>query len=204
MANYAKDFTLVVTAVNGSVVKNPDQLTYPGGTSVQLTAVPNSGYTFTSWSGDASGSVNPLTIIMNSDKAITANFTINPPLGPGIVNLGTSGDFTALAMSGISTTGVTLITGDIGVSPVAATGITGFGLIMDASGQWSHTPIVVGKVYASDYAPPTPAKMTTAVNDDDCIHNSKWFNFGLLMKYMPETSVVGHCPRDYISGVPES
>ncbi len=165
VANYAKDFTLVVTAVNGSVVKNPNQLTYSSGTSVQLTAVPNSGYTFTSWSGDASGSVNPLTIVMNANKAITANFTIIPPLGPGVVNLGTSGDFTALAMSGISTTGVTSVAGDIGVSPVAATGITGFGLIMDASGQWSHTPIVSGKVYASDYAPPTPAKMTTAVND---------------------------------------
>lgn len=165
VANYASNFTLVVTANNGSVVKNPNQLTYSSGTSVQLTALPNAGYTFTSWSGDASGSINPLTIVMNANKAITANFTINPPLGPGIVNLGTSGNFTEVGMSGISTTGVTLITGDIGVSPVAATGITGFGLIMDASGQWSHTPIVVGKVYASDYAPPTPAKMTTAVND---------------------------------------
>jgi hypothetical protein len=36
---------------------------------------------------------------------------------------------------------------------------------MDASGEWSHTPIVIGRVYAADYAPPTPAKMTTAVND---------------------------------------
>jgi len=164
-ANYAKNFTLVVTAINGTVVKNPNQLTYSNGTSVQLTALPNAGYSFTSWSGDAAGVVNPLTIVMNSDKAITANFTINPPLGPGVVNLGTAGNFTGVGMSGISTTGVTSITGDIGVSPAAASAITGFGLIMDASGQWSHTPIVIGKVYAADYSAPTPAKMTTAVND---------------------------------------
>jgi hypothetical protein len=101
---------------------------------------------------------------MNSNKNITANFIVTPPVGP-TVNLRSAADFTILTKSGISTTGVTSITGNIGVSPMAATGITGFGLIMDASGQWSHTPIVIGKVYASDYAAPTPAKMTTAVND---------------------------------------
>jgi len=165
VANFVSDFKLVVTAINGTVVRNPNQATYSNGTSVQLTAIPNSGYSFASWSGDATGIINPVTIIMNSDKAVTANFALNAPLGPGIVNLGTSADFTAMGMSGISTTGITSVSGDIGVSPIAATGITGFGLIMDASGQFSHTPIVTGKVYASDYAPPTPSKMTTAVND---------------------------------------
>jgi hypothetical protein len=109
-----------------------------------------------------------LTVVMNSNKNITANFNlITPtgPLGPGAIDLGTAGDFAALTKSGISTTGVTSITGNIGVSPMSATGITGFGLIMDASGEFSHTPIVIGRVYASDYAAPTPAKMTTAVSD---------------------------------------
>ena len=158
-------FTLNVTAVNGTVVKNPDQPTYNSGVSVQLTATANSGYTFTSWSGDATGSVNPLTVVMNSNKNITANFTLNASVGPGVVDLGAAGNFEALTMSGISTTGVTSITGDIGVSPMAATGITGFGLIMDTNGQSSHTPIVTGSVYASDYAPPTPANLTVAVAD---------------------------------------
>ncbi|MHB1178842.1 MAG: ice-binding family protein, partial [Daejeonella sp.] len=158
-------FTLTVNATNGSVSKNPDQPTYNSGTTVQLTATPNAGYTFTSWSGDATGSANPLTVTMNANKNITANFTLTPPVGPGIVNLRTAGDFTILTKSGISTTGVTSIVGDIGVSPAAATSITGFGLIMDANGQSSTTPIVSGKVYAADYAAPTPAKMTTAVSD---------------------------------------
>jgi len=80
-------------------------------------------------------------------------------------NLRTAGNFTILSETGISTTGVTSITGNIGVSPIAATAITGFGLIMDASGQFSHTPIVTGKVYAANYTAPTPSNMTTAVND---------------------------------------
>lgn len=81
------------------------------------------------------------------------------------VNLGTAGGFAVLAKTGISTGPASDITGDIGVSPVAATYITGFGLSADASNEFSTTPQVTGKVYAADYAPPTPAKMTTAVSD---------------------------------------
>lgn len=158
-------YTLTVNAVNGSVSKNPDQPTYNSGTSVVLTATPNDGFTFSSWSGDATGSANPLTVIMNSNKIITANFVPNAGVGPTAINLGTAGDFAILTKSGISTTGVTAITGDIGVSPIAATGMTGFGLVMHSSGQYSTTPIVSGRAYASDYAAPTPSKMTTAVSD---------------------------------------
>jgi hypothetical protein len=81
------------------------------------------------------------------------------------IDLKSAANFTILSESGISTTGTTSIIGDIGVSPIASTAITGFGLIQDASNQFSHTPIVTGKVYASNYAPPTPSKMTTAVSD---------------------------------------
>ena len=158
-------FTLTVNAVNGSVAKVANQPTYTSGSTVVLTATPAAGYTFSSWSGDATGSVNPLTVTMNANKNITANFTPLAPVGPTAVNLGTAGDFAILTKSGISTTGVTSITGDIGVSPAAATALTGFGLIMDTNGQSSHTPIVTGKAYASDYAAPTPAKMTQAVSD---------------------------------------
>lgn len=161
----ANTYTLTVNAVNGSVAKVADQPTYTNGSTVVLTATAAAGYSFTSWSGDATGSANPLTLTMNANKNITANFTPLVAIGPGPINLGTAGDFEILTKSGISTTGVTSITGDIGVSPAAATALTGFGLIMDTNGQSSHTPIVTGKVYASDYAAPTPAKMTTAVSD---------------------------------------
>jgi hypothetical protein len=81
------------------------------------------------------------------------------------VNLGTAGNFAILTKTGISTTGTTSIIGNIGVSPSAATYITGFGLIIDHSGQFSTSSLVNGNVYASDYAVPTPATMSTAVSD---------------------------------------
>ncbi|MDB5031545.1 ice-binding family protein [Mucilaginibacter sp.] len=157
--------TTALPAAGGSVTKTPNQPTYNYGTTAQLTATPNAGYIFSSWSGDASGSVNPLTVTMTSNKNITANFTATVALGPVLPGLGAAGNFTILTESGISTTGVTSITGDIGVSPITSTAITGFGLIMDTNGQSSHTPIVSGKVYAADYAVPTPDNMTTAVSN---------------------------------------
>lgn len=81
------------------------------------------------------------------------------------VNLGTSGSFAILSKSGISTVPTSAITGDIGVSPAAATSITAFDLKADASNVFSISPQVTGKVYASDYKPPTPANLTIAVSD---------------------------------------
>src|SRR5665648_113647 len=85
------------------------------------------------------------------------------PVAP--VDLGSAGSFVILTKSGISTTGTTSITGDIGVSPYAATSITGFDLTMDGSGTFSTSALVIGKVYAADYAPPTPTNLGIAVLD---------------------------------------
>ncbi|KPA16937.1 ice antifreeze protein [Candidatus Magnetomorum sp. HK-1] len=82
-----------------------------------------------------------------------------------IVNLGTAENFVLLAQSGITTSGTTHITGNIGVSPIDSTSITGFGLIMDSSGTFATSSLVTGKIYSADYTPPTPANMTTAISD---------------------------------------
>lgn len=84
---------------------------------------------------------------------------------PSPVNLGTAGNYVVLAKSGVSATGTTSIVGDIGVSPIDQTGITGFSLILDSSGQFATSSLVNGKIYASDYASPTPTKLTTAISD---------------------------------------
>ncbi len=47
---------------------------YAKGTSVVLTPVAEAGYEFTGWSGDASGSANPLTVVLDSSKTIKAGF----------------------------------------------------------------------------------------------------------------------------------
>ena len=60
---------------------------------------------------------------------------------------------------------MTSIVGDIGVSPIAATAITGFDLILSPSDRYSTSSLIEGRVFASDYASPTPARMTAAVGD---------------------------------------
>ncbi len=88
-----------------------------------------------------------------------------PASGPASVNLGTAGNYVLLSKAGISTTGATNVTGDIAVSPIAATAVTGFGLVQDSSRTFSRSSLVTGQVYASNYAVPTPSKLTVAVKD---------------------------------------
>jgi len=51
--------------------------TYPYGTNVTLSAVSDATYQFAGWSGDASGTLNPLTLQMTANRNVQANFTIN-------------------------------------------------------------------------------------------------------------------------------
>ena len=81
------------------------------------------------------------------------------------VNLGVAGNFVALAKTGISTVPSSILTGDIGVSPIDHTAITGFSSTADSSNTFATSTQVVGKIYAADYATPTPAYMTSAVGD---------------------------------------
>jgi len=81
------------------------------------------------------------------------------------VNLGTAGNFVILAKSGISTVPTSAITGDIGVSPIDATAITGFALTLTAASPFATSAMITGKVYAPGYAAPTPANLTGAIGD---------------------------------------
>jgi len=88
------------------------------------------------------------------------------------VDLKSAINYVILAKTGISTTGTTSIVGDIGVSPIFATAMTGFGLIADASNQFSTSSLLTGKAYAADYAVPTPATMSTAISDMETAYAS--------------------------------
>ncbi len=83
--------------------------------------------------------------------------------GPAPVVLGAAGNYVVLAKSAISTVPASLITGNLGLSPAAASFITGFTLIADATNVFSTSAQVTGQVFAADYAAPTPANLTTAV-----------------------------------------
>ncbi len=58
----------------GSVTVDPEVDFYVPGSSVELSAVSDPGWHFVEWIGDASGSINPLSVTMDADKSITAVF----------------------------------------------------------------------------------------------------------------------------------
>ncbi len=69
-------FTLTTSATGaGSITLDPEGGTYNEGTVVTLTAEPQAGYEFSGWDGHLSGNANPATLIMDSDKSVTATFT---------------------------------------------------------------------------------------------------------------------------------
>ncbi len=70
--------TLAIDTVGwGYVLKMPDHPIYTYGTTVDVYAVTDPGWTFSAWSGDLSSSNDPETIIMGGNKTITATFTLN-------------------------------------------------------------------------------------------------------------------------------
>ena len=107
---------------SGSITANPPGNLYDEGNSVTLTAIPDSGYEFSGWSGDLSGTNNPATVVMDSDKTVTATFTeivvpqftistnvlgsgsiaLEPP--GGVYNTGTVVTFTAIPETGFQFT----------------------------------------------------------------------------------------------------
>jgi len=78
-ANFTQDQYDLTVSVSpsgvGSVSRSPEKATYVYGDQVQLTAATIPGYTFSGWSGAASGTTNPVTTTMDGSKAVTANFT---------------------------------------------------------------------------------------------------------------------------------
>ena len=106
---------------------------------------------------------------------LTPNNPANPiGLGPAPVdigsagNLGAAGSYVLLAKTGITNvTGSAITGGEVGISPAAASFITGFSMTADPSNVYSTSASVVApaKIYAADYATPTPANLTSAVLD---------------------------------------
>ena len=92
-------------------------------------------------------------------------WTFTTALGPAAVNLRTAADFAVLSKSGISSVPGSVITGDIGVSPIALIAITGFSEVLDASTTFATSTQVTGRIYAANLTAPTPTKMTTAIGD---------------------------------------
>jgi ice-binding like protein len=101
-------------------------------------------------------------------------------------NLGSAGSYVLLAKTGITNvTGSSITGGNLGLSPAAASFITGFAMVADASNVYSTSSSVVapGKIYAANYATPTPSNLTTAV-------------LGMQTAY---TDAAGRTPPDHLN-----
>ena len=72
VVNTGGKVALITTALHGTVTGAGD---YTSGSTATLTATAAPGYAFTSWSGDASGTVNPVNLVMANPKSVTAIFS---------------------------------------------------------------------------------------------------------------------------------
>ncbi|GBU21764.1 hypothetical protein R80B4_01664 [Fibrobacteres bacterium R8-0-B4] len=107
------ELTASVTPVGGgTVTKSPNLSAYDFGTEVTLTAAPAAGYTFVGWTGAATGTAASITITVNGNTGVTANFeaVAGPdPVGPS------PWDPVWSCPSGISADGLDLTKDNLGI-----------------------------------------------------------------------------------------
>ena len=74
------NYTLIITATDGGTTNPfPGTYTYAGGSSIQVTAIPNTDYTLDYWklNGTTAGSTNPYSVLMNNNYALQAVFRLS-------------------------------------------------------------------------------------------------------------------------------
>lgn len=90
--------------------------------------------------------------------------------GAACVDLKTAGTYVILAQAGVTNVPTSAVTGNIGASPVTSTAITGFALSAPPT-TFTTSAQVTGRVFAADYADPTPAELNTAVLESMAAYN---------------------------------
>lgn len=98
--------------------------------------------------------------------------------GASCVDLGTAANYVILDQATVTYTPTATVSstpkviGNIGISPAAASFITGFALNLPAGGAYSTSTLVSGNVFAPGYANPTPANLTTAIGDKNTAYTA--------------------------------
>lgn len=77
--------TVQITPAEGGTV-SPSSGMYNEGESISLLATPSAEYLFKNWSGGASGTTNPTTVVMTSNKSVTAVFELKDSDGDGLTD----------------------------------------------------------------------------------------------------------------------
>ena len=142
-----------------------------------ITLTPATGYTLTGVTENFF-TVEGATATNDSDfGVVTAVFpaTVAAPILPlARVDMGTADNFVILAKTGITTTGTTEITGDLGISPAARATVTGFAEVLSVDGTYATSSFVLGggKIYAPDFLEPTPTMLLAAIIDMENAYNN--------------------------------
>ena len=72
--NVHYSLTTTVAEGEGTIEINPSLATYPPGTTVTLTARPGEGLGYDEWEGDASGSAESVTLVMDDHKSVSIRY----------------------------------------------------------------------------------------------------------------------------------
>jgi hypothetical protein len=152
------DSTFIVTQGG---VKVPGTVTYSGKTATFTpTVIFAAGTAYTATINTGAKDMSGKSLANNS----VLNFTTGGTVATlAVVDLGTAANFVIVAKSAINNSSTSAVTGDLGLSPAAASYITG--LSLTAATGYATSAQVTGKLYAADMAAPTPINLTTAVSN---------------------------------------
>ena len=147
-----------LTPVSGTVTSSGSVATFTPANTLAATTL----YTATITTGvtDLAGNV----LVANKVWTFTTGTTA--AVNPAAVNLGTAANYAILAKAGVATVPSSVVTGNVGVSPIARGGLTGWSLITEPTDTFFTSAQVVapGKLFAADNVGGTTASdLTTAV-----------------------------------------
>jgi hypothetical protein len=107
---------------------------------------------------------------LNGAGAGPAPVVLGSVIGTGVAG---TPNYVVLAKTAVTTTGATIVTGDVGISPNGASSLQGFSESLDAAKCYATSTYVVGYIYAADFqassgclsVPDTASLLTTAVGN---------------------------------------
>ena len=157
--------TSVAPAGSGTIAASPTSTDgyYSSGASVQLTASPSA--TFTNWSGDATGTVNPVSLTMNAAKSVTANFGSAALPDLAITALSTSNAATPGGQINVSVTVANQGNADAGAFPVefyfASSATASYTNATDSGSNCPFTALAAGTSHTCSAGAAVPASLAS-------------------------------------------
>ncbi|MFD1002770.1 InlB B-repeat-containing protein [Ohtaekwangia kribbensis] len=134
---------------------------YDAGSVATLTATPASGYTFTGWSGDVTGTDASTTVTMDGDKNVTASFSISsftlsatvvPSAGGSVTGTGTYTSGTIVTIEAVAASGYTFTgwTGDITGAAASQSVTVNSDMVVEANFQREEDALKIPKLFSPD------------------------------------------------------